>query len=150
MPSTSWSIASGWSPAGLWSCCRRKGLFGNVTGTSRIRREKPQILTDERTALTVLAGLGADGAERPDPGRHRGVRRRPEPAQGEPGRGRVLRRRRQNPPARVRAACRKRAAEDGAEPRLSPDRRSRRVRPCSAGIGFWLAKAQRAYSSAAR
>src|ERR1700694_352814 len=127
MPSASWSIASGWSPEGWKSCSIRKGLFGNVTGTGRISQTKPQIVSDERTALTVLARLGADGAERPDPRRHRGVRRRPEPAQGEPRRGRVLRQRRQDSSARVRAPRRERAAEELAAPRLFADRRPRIV-----------------------
>ena len=53
--------------------------------------------------LASLASPRRDGAARPDPRRHRGLRRRPEPEQGESRRRRLLRRRRAR--CRCSSAC---------------------------------------------
>src|SRR4026209_2066709 len=105
------AIASGWSPAGAKGWCNLNGLLGKVTSTGKLLlcKIQPSSLADERAALAPIALPAcrpADGAPGPDPGRHRILRRRPEPEEGQPRGWRLHRRQRQGPAPRVRARSR--------------------------------------------
>ena len=80
-------------------------------------------------AASLLSARRACAA-RPHPRRHRGLQRRPESAQGQSRRRRLLRRERQGAAARVREARRARA--DRARPRRAPTCRSTAFRPTTA------------------
>ena len=89
--------------------------------------------TDERAHRSLASRHGRTRSARPDSRCHRGVQRRPEPAQGQPRRRRLLRRHGQGAAARMRAARRARNDRQSVAALLSADRRDSRLRPRSPG-----------------